>query len=204
MSAHDTPSAPRKITLRWILSWVLGVIFFVPAIGLLFQQPISGLAMLAAAIILLPPTINYIQKKGNFHLSGGVKLVLVLILLGISGGTLNHSANKANSDTAQQPTNAKEAVAKEKSYVQVFTFKGNGIKKSEPFTITGSKFRIKYDCKGQLCQAWLKSPDNAFKLDMLMNTTGSTQDESIFYGAGTYYIEANTLGTYSMVVEDYR
>ena len=86
----------------------------------------------------------------------------------------------------------------------IFTFKGNGIKKSEPFTITGSKFRIKYDCSGQLCQAWLKSPDNAFKMDIIMNTTGSTKDESMFYGAGIYYIEANTLGTYSMTVEDYR
>lgn len=160
--------------------------------------------MLGAALILLPPTMEFIQKKGNFHLSGVVKLLVVLVLLGISGGSMGSAAARKGSSTVEQPANTEQAVAQEKSYVQVFTFKGNGIKKSEPFTITGDKFRIKYDCNGQLCQAWLKSPDNAFKLDMLMNTTGSTKDENIFYGAGTYYIEANTMGTYSMVVEDYR
>ena len=204
MAAHETPSAPRKITLGWIAGWILGVIFFIPAIGIIFRQPLPGLAMLGAAVVLLPPTIAFIQKKGNFHLSGGVKLVLVLVLLGVSAGTMDKTAIRESGGSAQKPTNAEQAVEKEKSYVQVFTFKGNGIKKSEPFTITGSKFRITYDCKGQLCQAWLKSPDNALKLDMLMNTVGSTKDESIFYGAGTYYIEANTLGTYSMVVEDYK
>ena len=205
MASHESSSAPRKITLGWVLGWIFGVFFFVPGVMLLFQQPLPGLAMLLAAIILLPPALHLIQKKWNFHLSGGLKFVLILVFLGIAGGTIDRAEiEEMNGSAAQQPGSAQQAVATQKSYVPVFTFKGNGIKKSEPFTITGSKFRVKYDCNGQLCQAWLKSPNNAFKMDIIMNTTGSTKDESIFYSAGTYYIEANTLGTYSMTVEDYR
>ena len=39
---------------------------------------------------------------------------------------------------------------------------------------------------------------------MIMNTAGPTKDETIEYGAGEYYIDANTLGSYTMIVEDYR
>ncbi len=83
-------------------------------------------------------------------------------------------------------------------------FKGNGAKKSEPFTIVGDKFKIAYDCKGALCQAWLKKPDGAFSFEIIMNGTGPIKDESIFYKSGTYYIESNSIGTYTMSVQDYK
>lgn len=37
-----------------------------------------------------------------------------------------------------------------------------------------------------------------------MNGTGPITDESIFYNAGTYYIESNSIGAYTMSVQDYR
>jgi len=37
-----------------------------------------------------------------------------------------------------------------------------------------------------------------------MNTMGPASDETIFYGSGEYYIDANTMGTYEFAVEDYR
>ncbi len=85
----------------------------------------------------------------------------------------------------------------------MFTFSGNGAKKSEPFKITGSRFKIKYDCKGDLCQAFLYKVNSNIP-ELIMNTTGSTKDETIFYGSGEYYIQANTLGSYTMIVEDYK
>jgi len=89
-----------------------------------------------------------------------------------------------------------------KSYQQVFTFSGNGIKKSEPFTITGDRFKIKYDCSGSYCGATLYK-NGSFK-DLIMNVAGSTKDETIIYGKGEYYIDANTMGSYTMIVEDYK
>lgn len=207
MSAQTTSSAPRKITLGLIIGWVLGIFLLLPAISMLAKQPATGLALLAASAVLLPPVFGFIQKKGNFHLSGGVKFILVIVLLGVAVGTMDRS-KLSTPEQAAQPSDAGPAEAQvpaaAKSYQEVFVFKGNGAKKSEPFTITGDKFKIVYDCKGSLCQAWLKKPEGGFSFELIMNGTGPIKDESIFYNAGTYYIESNSIATYTMSVQDYR
>ena len=174
---------------------------------MLAKQPVTGLALIAASLILLPPVIAFIQKKGNFHLSGGVKFILVIVLLGVATGTMDKKQLQTTEQAAQPSdslTAAAQAPVVEKSYQEVFVFKGNGAKKSEPFTITGDKFKIVYDCKGSLCQAWLKKPEGGFSFELIMNGTGPIKDESIFYNAGTYYIESNSIATYTMSVQDYR
>lgn len=59
---------------------------------------------------------------------------------------------------------SKESSAK--SYQQVFTFSGTGAKKSEPFNITGDRFKISYDCKGEqgatLCTAFVYKVGSPF------------------------------------------
>jgi len=208
MSTQTPSSVPRKITLGLIIGWVLGIFLLLPAISMLAKQPATGLALLAASIVLLPPVFGFIQKKGNFHLSGGVKFILVIVLLGVAVGTMDRSQLPSSAETVQptdsQPTTEAQAPAAAKSYQEVFVFKGNGAKKSEPFTITGDKFKIVYDCKGSLCQAWLKKPEGGFSFELIMNGTGPIKDESIFYNAGTYYIESNSIATYTMSVQDYR
>jgi hypothetical protein len=37
-----------------------------------------------------------------------------------------------------------------------------------------------------------------------MNAQGAVKDETVVYGAGEYYIQANTIGTYTMMVEDHK
>lgn len=91
-----------------------------------------------------------------------------------------------------------------KGYQQVFAFSGNGAKRSEPFTISGSRFKVKYDCSGGFCQAYLKRPSTEYGLDIIMNTIGPVADETVIYGSGEYYIEANVEGSFTMTVEDYR
>ena len=91
-----------------------------------------------------------------------------------------------------------------KSYQQIFSFSGSGAKKSEPFIITGDRFKIKYNCTGEFCQAFLYSTaDNSIK-SLIMNEANATTDETIIYGSGEYYIDANTMGNYTMTVEDYK
>lgn len=208
MSTQTPSSVPRKITLGLIIGWVLGIFLLLPAISMLAKQPATGLALLAASAVLLPPVFGFIQKKGNLHLSGGVKFILVIVLLGVAVGTMDRSQLPSSAETAQptdsQPTTEAQAPAAAKSYQEVFVFKGNGAKKSEPFTISGDKFKIVYDCKGSLCQAWLKKPEGGFSFELIMNGTGPIKDESIFYNAGTYYIESNSIATYTMSVQDYR
>lgn len=207
MSSQTTTSAPRKITLGLIVGWVLGIFLLLPAVSMLGKQPATGLALLTASLVLLPPVFAFIQKNGNFHLSGGVKFILVVVLLGVAVGTMDRS-KLSTPEQAAQPSDAEPAADQipvaAKSYQEVFSFKGNGAKKSEPFTITGDKFKIAYDCKGSLCQAWLKKPDNSFSFEIIMNGTGPIKDESVFYNAGTYYIESNSIGNYTMSVQDYK
>lgn len=207
MSPQTTSPAPRKITLGLIIGWVLGIFLLLPAISMLAKQPATGLALLAASVVLLPPVFGFIQKKGNFHLSGGVKFILVVVLLGVAVGTMDRTQLQTT-EQAVQPSDTEPAAAQapavEKSYQEVFVFKGNGAKKSEPFTITGDKFKIAYDCKGSLCQAWLKQPEGGFTFEIIMNGTGPINDESVFYKSGTYYIESNSIATYTMSVQDYK
>ncbi len=207
MSSQTTTSAPRKITLGLIVGWALGIFLLLPAVSMLGKQPMTGLALLVASLVLLPPVFAFIQKKGNFHLSGGVKFILVVVLLGIAVGTMDRTQLQTT-EQATQPSDTEPATAQapvvEKSYQEIFVFKGNGAKKSEPFTITGDKFKIVYNCSGSLCQAWLKKPEGGFSFEIIMNGTGPINDESIFYKAGTYYIESNSIGTYSMSVQDFK
>ena len=107
----------------------------------------------------------------------------------------------------QEPTQTPAPVVQpvaSKSYQQVFSFSGNGAKKSEPFTISGDRFKIKYNCSGELCQAFLYSTNNNEMSSIIMNGTGPLNDETILYGSGQYYIDSNSLGNYTMTVEDYK
>lgn len=95
----------------------------------------------------------------------------------------------------------------EPTYQEVFTFSGNGTKKSEPFTIEGSRFKIAYDCgTGGYCGAFVYPvDDDSFSLETVVNTTESVTDETIIYsGAGEYYIDANVMGGFSFTVYDYK
>lgn len=91
----------------------------------------------------------------------------------------------------------------QKQYQQVFTFSGNGTKKSEPFTITGSRFKIAYDCSGDLCQSFIYKIGSQIP-QLVMNSVGAVKDETIMYGKGEYYLDVNSMGSYTMTVYDYK
>jgi len=139
----------------------------------------------------------------------GVLAIIVLGVIGslISGGKGKTSTSSNTSTPVTTPAVEQKAATpppKEKTYQQVATFSGNGAKKSEPFTITGDRFKVIYDCKGDLCQAYVKKVGSDFDIQLIMNTTSSTKDETIFYGKGDYYIDSNSIGTYTMTVQDYK
>lgn len=209
-----------RITIGFILGWILGVGALITGVSQLGVSPARGVFTILIAAILIPPASKFLETKSKISLSGGVKVLMVVVLAIIAGAVdSTNSASSPASSTSGIPQQS-QSVAKtsssvntpavvipphEASYQKIFTFSGNGAKKSEPFTITGSRFKIKYDCKGGLCQAFLKkAAGEEWDLKLIMNTTNATKDESIFYGAGEYYIDANTMGSYTMTVEDYK
>jgi hypothetical protein len=124
-------------------------------------------------------------------------LTALLVLFGVAaiagangGGNSNNAAQVSSpsptgavaAQAAKEPATPTPAAAK--SYRQVFAFSGNGAKKSEPLKTTGDRFRVKYDCKGDLCQAFLYSSSSEVPKEVLMNAQGAVKDETVVYAQG--------------------
>lgn len=206
---EDNKPPVRHITIGLIIGWSLGVFLILGGAAQLALNPIAAALLVLAGFISIPPTKSLLRKKLNITMSGGVRIILVLVLIVIAGSTAGKEAIKATNPSGDQEQESVQAdggssSATAKSYQQVFTFGGKGTKRSEPFTITGDRFKIKYDCQGDLCSAFLHDVGSDLPKGLIMNTTGSASDETIFYGSGEYYIDANTMGTYEFAVEDYR
>jgi hypothetical protein len=120
-----------------------------------------------------------------------------------------------HSDTKTTPTSVEPSpevdstdvsVSAAKTYRKVFTFSGNGAKKSELFTVYGERFKIVYECEGDpaltLCQAFAYEIGSGLP-QLIMNTGEAITDETIMYGKGLYYIDANVIGDFTMTVYDY-
>jgi len=79
---HKLKKEVKKLTLGLIVSWVLGVMFGISALGFIFQGAVkSGTALVLASLILLPPVNIFIKKEFNFEMSRGLKIIIVIILL---------------------------------------------------------------------------------------------------------------------------
>ena len=102
MSEQTTPS--KKISVGLILSWIFGVLFTLTGIVSIFSEPIPGLVMLVMAAVLLPPVTKLVDQKWKFHLSKGMKIVVIIIGFIIFGATIDTS----NVSTTQQNEPQKE------------------------------------------------------------------------------------------------
>lgn len=153
------------------------------------------------------------DKKVKWGITAAVVLLLIIVGFGMSNtptttttlpkNTINPTEQPAANNTPATPETPTPAPV-EKSYQPVFTFSGNGAKKSEPFIIAGDRFKIKYNCSGDLCQAFLYKVGSSIMSELIMNNAGAINDETIIYGSGEYYIDSNSIGSYTMTVEDYK
>mgnify|MGYP003387020629 CR=1 FL=1 len=151
------------------------------------------------------------EKKKPFYKKWWVIALAIFFGVGLLGSMLD-STPATQTETAtktEQTTTANkpsEPVAG-KQYVEVMKFSGNGQKKSEPFTITGSRFKIAYDCSGDTsatyCGAFVFKVGSQLPQGV-MNSPKAVKDETIIYGSGEYYIDANTMGNFTMTVYDYK
>lgn len=151
------------------------------------------------------------EVKKPFYKKWWVIALVVFFGVGIIGSMTDKSTSTPaqtatqtdKTSTVSQPS---EPVAG-KQYVEVMTFSGNGQKKSEPFTITGSRFKIAYDCQGDpsatYCGAFVFKVGSQLPQGV-MNSPKAIKDETIIYGSGEYYIDANTMGNFTMTVYDYK
>jgi hypothetical protein len=196
----------RNLTLTGVIAWVLGICSLLAGITYIASNILAGLLYILVAVILIPPVIRAVQNKLNFNLSRGLKIGIVLILFVIIGVNMSSPSTSSvpENNTSNTNTGKQEVKATPKEYVEVFSFSGNGAKKSEPFTIKGDRFKVAYNCSGSLCSASTYKVGSKLMSDLIMNTTDPVNDETILYGSGEYYIDASVIGNFSMTVYDYK
>lgn len=140
-----------------------------------------------------------------------VWVIGVFILLAAIGSSGDSQPSTTQTAVRAEQTTTSQTPATQKQYVEVAKFSGNGAKKSEPFTITGDRFKIAYDCSGDpsatLCTAFVYKVGSPYPQGV-MNAAQATKDETVIYtslaGKGDYYLDANVLGSFTMTVYDYR
>jgi len=92
----------KKITLGLVLSWIFGIIFgLVGFISLIIGDILSFFCFSLASFVLFPPTNKFMRKKFNLELSKGVKIILVIVLIGISFSV--HNSNESLKESYDNP-----------------------------------------------------------------------------------------------------
>ncbi len=92
----------KKISVGLVLGWIFGILFALTGISSIFSEPVSGIVMLIMAAVLLPPINKIVDKKWKFHLSGGIKIVLIVIGIIIFSSTVDTSNTTDQKDNQSQ------------------------------------------------------------------------------------------------------
>ncbi len=98
----------RKITLGFVLGWIFGVILLLAGFTYLFSgNVLPAILIMLIGFILLPPANTLLANKFGFVISGGLKVVLVLVLL-ILIGTIEGNKAKEDGYTNKDTENSAE------------------------------------------------------------------------------------------------
>jgi hypothetical protein len=218
----------KNITLGLVVSWAFSVLVGLSGLGLLFSEPISGILFLLIAIITFPPANRYIEKKYGLKISTGVKILLVVTLLIISGladyksaksepgvNSATTTSSQANNDTLSnlnKPT-SKKTVVSEPAKVPVipktiFSINGSGTKSTQSFSVPSDwSISWSYDCsnmgdRGNF-QVYIYNSDGSTSNNLGINQLGkSGADTDYYHNAGKYYLFVNTGCVWNLKVED--
>jgi predicted PurR-regulated permease PerM len=148
--SHDTPSAPIKVTIGLLLGWILGIFFALGGIATLFSQPLPGVIALLLAVVFLPPANRFIEKRFHFSISGGVKFVLLLVLLALMGTLASTSPRSSGDSTADKIASGKTISRQNssKAWHEVQRFSGKGNQDTAAFSIAGDQVRLSATTRG--------------------------------------------------------
>jgi len=105
----------KKIGVRLVLAWILSVLFIVGGFGMLFSSPLSGVLVLLAGVLILPPFSKLLKEKANLEISTWLKIIIVLILLSVAGTLMSEGSSNTNLNNAQESDNT-QAQDEEETY----------------------------------------------------------------------------------------
>ena len=142
-------------------------------------------------------------------------LGIVFIFVGLGGLIYNFSkvsdrlsdSSKTNGSTPQTLNPPSE------HWTEVYTFKGNGLKKSPVFELTGSDARLKYKYKGQggvgmgmFAVYVVNEGQDIMKTggfpEVMTQAESEESESTIQKGSGRYYLNVNAVGSWTVTVEE--
>lgn len=98
----------KNITFGHVISWIIGVIFILAGIALVFKNPVTGILFLVAAFVSIPTGNTVIKNKLKISLSKGSRIFLVIVLVIIGSSMFPKSdsqiagTSSINSDSNSQ------------------------------------------------------------------------------------------------------
>lgn len=154
------------------------------------------------------------EQKQKMSLGKKVLIGLgVFLLIGIianAGKDINptNNTNSGGTEASQQSSSTNE-----KKWTEVYTFKGNGTKKSPVFELTGGNAKIKYTYKatgnigmGMFAVYVIDEGVDIMKEggvpEIMSQAENEESESSIQKGAGRYYLEVNASGSWTVTIEE--
>lgn len=99
-------------TLLLIVSWIIGCALAITGLVLLFTAPWSGIILIAASLLVLPPVRALVYAKTHKRLTFGIRTLLVIVLFVGSMFLVSVSAiHTENVHEAQQKAKAEQVKA---------------------------------------------------------------------------------------------
>ena len=138
----------------------------------------------------------------------GIALVALFILFAITTNKDKSKNNSPSGDNSQTTTETRKS-----QWTEVYTFKGNGMKKSPTFELTGGEARLKYKYEsgngmgmGMFAAYVVDEGKDIMKqggIPEVMTSAESEESESsIQKSAGRYYLNINATGKWTVIVEE--
>ncbi|GEM_PF-5563389 len=82
MASQTQKNTVTKVTVGLVLSWIFGVSFLLSGLGFFFSGSyIVGPLIILCAILIIPYFDNVIAKHLHFEISGGIKVVLAILII---------------------------------------------------------------------------------------------------------------------------
>lgn len=142
----------------------------------------------------------------------GVTVFITVILIANIAAKTDKSETTKNSEINKN-SNSKTLQTKEKQWTTVYTFKGNGMKKSQVFELTDGHARLKYSYKapGDIGSGFFSvyvvdESEDIMKTggipEVMTQAENEESESAIQKGSGRYYLDVNASGNWVVTVQE--
>ncbi|UAY52764.1 hypothetical protein [Ferruginibacter albus] len=145
------------------------------------------------------------MKRKIKHLLSSAAVIAFISIAVASGDSKKSDSTASTTDSSASTDNSKP-----KQWTQVFTIKGNGMKKSASFALGGGKTKVKYDYKdnsgaGVFSFYVVPEGEDVMKtggIPEVMIQQSESSETYITKDPGNYYLNISSTGNWTITVEE--